>query len=281
MALEFPAAPVRGDTYDAYTFDGEKWICGPLPASWVPEGALFYFDFKSDPPRGWDGTAEIDAAGFAALLGTDPSTYLTDTNYNTALIIPGVGYDYMSNIPLSKNMCFAVLGALKAMVTTGMTVVFTCQIDDLYLEPYIPFYNAGEDFVEFWCYSGNEIEGWATMSDVIFLLTDALDQVDGEFRPNRFAFTSTPTRFEIAANGSEVTAVLIDPAVDTPNGPLTHFYMDAAPIETIAVYAPLPDITGLSEMSQLPASARGAPSRPPSGIASRRRDSKRPTKGEK
>lgn len=285
MALEFPSAPVRGDTYDAYTFDGEKWICGPLPPpSWVPDGAQFYFDFKNDPPRGWDGSAEIDADGFAALLGNDPgNSYCAGSNYNKALIIPGVGYDYLSDIVLSGNMAFSVLGALKAMVEDGMTVVFTGQIDPAYLDPWITFANTFEDYAELWAYTQwNELEAYSTR-DQLFLMEGVLDYVAGEFRPNRIAFTFTALRWEIAVNGSVAMGAVLNPTFDTPNGPLDMFYVDAAPIETLAFYAPLPDITGLSELSQLPAAARGAPSRPPSGIAPRRRDGKHPTKhrGEK
>jgi hypothetical protein len=259
-ALDFPASPTTGDTYDVYTFDGEKWIIGDLPTvgaaapDWVPPGAVFYFDFKTDPARGWDGATStvLDAASMATLLGSDMmNTYYGEGFYVPEVIVPDFGYDYRSNTALSGNQGPAAIGAFKAMIPNGMTVVFTGAIKSLYTEPWIAFSNASGDYVEWWCYSSShELEAWST-NDVIYLMSNVFDQLADTFMPNRVAFTHTATRLESAVNGSVAMGVVLDPAVDTPNGPLNMLVFDAAPIETIAVYSALPDMTGLSELSFL------------------------------
>jgi hypothetical protein len=246
-ALDFPANPSVGDTYDVYTFDGEKWVIGGSDTAppvvteapdWVPEGAIACVDFMGGNPqgRGWDGTMEYDGAGMVVMLGNDPDSdqYYSGSNYDPAGI-QQTGYNYFAFGEMTGP---AAIGNLKTMMINpeGLTFVLGFNLCDGHNNIWT-FLNSS-DGNAFWIFLnnldlvsiGNDVRNFFSLGYPDIWTTD----YDGRGM-NRIAITLTPTLCEASMNGSAVRTQVLD-ATDWPDGPPIGFLWDGGDLMCLEIY---------------------------------------------
>lgn len=242
MGYNFPSAPVYGEVYEDYAWDGEKWLCGKLTSpDWVPEGALVHIEFYDGVARAWDGTGLLDGVGIGALLGNDPNMDMWSggSEYSPDGVTAN-GYDY--NNFAGSYYAPAALGALKALLPSPLTYVVTSNFDEWYAEMYMALVPAGADTgnVEIWSTVGGNIQAY-TDSGVSLELPGAYNTEPGVFKQNRIAFTHRPPidgaegLLAISANGSDVVQSPLTGA-DFLGGLNQSWYIDNIPLQAITVY---------------------------------------------
>jgi IPT/TIG domain len=224
-------------------------VPGTVPA-WVPEGAIVAVDFVI-PGRSWNGTTEGDGnTGIGGLIGSDPdaTAYAGVTGYG-ASGLSLTGYDYAQ---VTGDPSPAYIGALKSAVLSEATVVATV----------IGKSGMGRHSPSFSIMSADAVDGVEIMPNgADFTITSKGGPLSlnllGVFVPpegslpvrNRFAFTITATRIEVAVNGrGEIAGTLVDTDRPAAN-PFACFVEWGQDIESIVVYPPLPTIDGLLELS--------------------------------
>ena len=232
---------------------------GPAP-DWVPANAKIHIDLVG--VRAWteaDGVVAIDT-----LLGSDPNAEngWGATGYDPAdLTTDGLVYSTVAPalIGLARN---AIVNAATVRIQSkqldGTSVNFSFAIlssdgsDALETDLTVANFNLKE-------YSWNGP------------LTNDLDNVAnvGIGALNAVAITITDVRFEAAANGSSVLIGILVDADRPAANPLTAVVVDAgqspvngAAFQSITIYDPLPDTTGLSELSAVVDGVRRSGAKP-------------------
>jgi hypothetical protein len=228
-------------------------------STWVPEDAVIHIDFIGGSPQGRAWVLGSGEVAIDTLLGSDANATAGrgPTEYDPAGLTED-GYVYPTEPP-------AFIGALRTMVLDAATVVVTLKqilptaVTDT---PEMVLLSADGDFGLNWTLKGQNppnivmasSEAGELNTQISGVVNVALDAL------NRVAATITATRFDLAANGSAAVAGTLDewdrPAeypyvavvLDTKHGGPTYA------LQSITVYNPLVDTTGLSELSELPVS---------------------------
>jgi hypothetical protein len=223
---------------------------GATTPDWVPANAKIHIDFLGGTPQGraWSNGAEVV---IDTLLGSDPNTLNAwgPTSYDSARL-NAYGYDSSSGAN-----DFAFIGAALSKILAGCTIRFGYTIP-VVNEGGLAFYIVaanGNDAVYFEIRaSPNSFVVGSYSGPASATLTGAINS--GGNGVNGIAITVTQTRGEFAANGSLATAAVFN-TVDWPtSNPLVAALVspggsDPAALQSITIYDPLPDTTGLSELS--------------------------------
>lgn len=229
-------------------------LAGSVP-DWVPANAKIHIDFLGGTPQGraWSNEAVV---AVDTLLGSDNVNGFT---YNAAKIIPGIGYkdEDAAGYP-------AFTGALFTTVIASSTLVLSAvlQDDEQYkLELGTSDFNhsidlqasqtAGSSNVEIDTFANtdvtvSEIDQVSNVSGIVKVaanLKAAADTADCAFSMNG--------RTAISHSQANAWGLPFD---------YVGFYVLGAPVlQAITIYDPLPDTTGLSELSGFSASPGPAP----------------------
>jgi hypothetical protein len=218
--------------------------------SWLPPGALMHIDFLV--PRAWDGVVDVvlsaSSIGYQC-LGNDPNTnaYLAPltTGYDYERI-EATGYYYHETWPLP-----AYISSMRQAVLADCTVVITLASQSDSAPPEIAFVSAdGLTGIVAGTNGTADMTVTSRRGPLALSVPGAwVVPTSAEYVRNRYAFTSTAGRFEIAVNGSAAAAGVVD-ATDR-DATVVAIANKGANIESITVYPPLADVTGLSELSSL------------------------------
>jgi len=228
---------------------------GDVP-DWVPANAKIHIDFLGGTPQGraWSNGAEV---AIDTLLGHDPNTENAygPTGYNPAYL-NAYGYDNSGTVA-GGAPDIGFIGAARTTITAGCTIRFAFTIpvsEEGGLSYYIMSAN-GNDAVYFEGRAGapNGIVFGSYNGDAEATVADCINS--GGVGSNAIAITSTPSRAEFAANGGTVGSAVLTTS-DWPPGALVAALASIngsppAATQSITIYDPLPDTTGLSELSAL------------------------------
>jgi len=222
---------------------------GSIP-DWVPDNAKIHIDFLGGTPQGraWSNGAQ---AMINTLLGADANT---DNGFGPTEYDPTAfateGYAYQNNPP-------ALIGAARTLVIAGATVRIQVKRQPAAGNPKLRFVlvsTNGNDAVQ--------IDAVKTIPyDVhAYSYNGPFDQIiqniwsDATGAANAVALTVTSSRLDIASNGSTAVAGTLG-ATDRPvANPLVAVVVDGdfdQALQSITIYDPLSDTTGLSELSNV------------------------------
>lgn len=218
---------------------------------WVPEGAVIHIDFVGGDPQGraWvEGTGEVE---IDTLVGSDldASGGWGDTSYEPEdLTVDGLHYGTAgtANPP-------ALIGEAKSMILAAATTVIKIKA--------VPSFSAGTPLALVSIDGSNgvftelqttpaRVQVYSNGGPLSLLVTDIVNTGVGNI--NKVAITLTSSRFELAVNGSAAAAAVLDSSDRPPGDPFVGVVIDAwdSTLQTITIYDPLPDTTGLSELSE-------------------------------
>jgi hypothetical protein len=221
---------------------------------WVPADAVIHVDLVN--VRAWteaDGEVEIDT-----LLGSDPNT---ENGWGTS------GYDSGALVaegyvePLDPVVVPALIGSARTMMLAGATIRVKLRFQD---ETASALNNVALALLSADGADAIEIDLGAAqitrrLSAYSWGGSASQEQDDVANGPpasslNCIAATITSTRLEVSANGSTSAFELTLGSTDRPPGnPLVAVVIESAlhALQTITLYDPLPDTTGLSELSEV------------------------------
>jgi hypothetical protein len=213
---------------------------------WVPANAKIHIDFLGGSPQGraWtevDGEVSIDT-----LLGGDPNT---ENGWDVSAYDPAE----ITVDGLVSSTIVAFIGHARDLLLDEATTKFVFKhVDD---------YIWGFSFVYLTVDGSDAIDvdtGTDKQSLILSTWSGSSVQIDGVENAgmgavNGVAATVTSSRFEAAANGS---AVCINTNTLPGVGAIMfkegmHSGLSHLAIQSITIYDPLPDTTGLSELSAI------------------------------
>jgi hypothetical protein len=218
--------------------------------TWVPANAKIHIDFLGGTPQGraWSGGAQV---AIDTLLGSDPNTVngWGTTGYDPALLtsdgFPGTSID---GSPAPYDLAF--IGAALAGILTGATMVVRMKFGTspsliTASSPLVILSADGMHGVEWNCgednYFTQSYDGPASVE-----MTPGVTTGSGAL--NALAMTYAVNRSDIALNGREaLTTELTEPEVVGLVAALCS--PEGCYAQSITIYDPLPDTTGLSELS--------------------------------
>ncbi len=211
----------------------------------------------------WDATSKIDidlvnnrawteSGGEVAidtLLGSDANTDgWASTAYDPNLL----GASGLACGDASPQFP-AFIGLARSSVLAGATVRFRWlrsfpgQLISLVL-----FAANGGDAVEIDGRANKSAKGQSFNGNLNLNILDILQETDGQLIANAIAATIATDRVDIAANGSSAVTGPVDEFDRPPDNPLVAVFIDFKVgdyLQTITIYDPLPDTTGLSALS--------------------------------
>jgi hypothetical protein len=211
---------------------------------WVPDDAKIHIDFVND--RAWteaDGEVAINT-----LVGADANAdagYGDTTGYTTEAL-EADGYSGSGDEP-------ALIGAALTKLLAGATTVITHKN----MTSVRNFYLLGSD--------GNSAIEIGIQDDLVAYGSSWSGSFDesianivnmGEGAINRVACTITPTRGELACNGSDAVSAVLDTddfPISGESALVAAFIVVGGPdehLQSITIYDPLPSTAGLSELSE-------------------------------
>lgn len=228
---------------------GNEEAGGGAPA-WVPANAKIHIDPVGN--RAWTeagGEVAIDT-----LLGADPNS---EGGWGTT--------DYVSSDLGADGLIYfesppALIGSARTMVMDGATVVVrTKRVTDVSSEQYslIAISANGNDAVQIELHgagpsgdSGARAFSWN--GSFVSVIPSIVNSGNGAL--NCCAVTLTTSRLDIAVNGSAAVAGALTDAQRPAANPLVAGIIDPGSgqyvaLQSITIYDPLPDTTGLSELS--------------------------------
>lgn len=215
-------------------------IVEEVPAGWWDENSLVDIDFVND--RAW--TAADGEVAISSLIGNDP---VVDNGWGTS------GYDPsgLNAEGYSSGDVAAFIGTLRDLLLAGSTAVIQWKRIGLGAWSFILMDDSGDASV------GHDIDadilGYAwgggstyNIDEVVGFTADAA---------NKLAATLTPSRAELAGNGALISAESLT-ALDWPTSGVDELICGFISsgvhrIQSITVYDPLPDTTGLPALSAL------------------------------
>ena len=221
---------------------------GSSAPDWVPADAKIFIDLVND--RAWteaDGEVAIDT-----LLGSDPST---ENGWNVSVYDAGNltadGYGSASD-----PVTVAFIGAARSMLLDAAT--FTVKFKDNQstvtgAEDIALMSADGNDALEIDLNFGgcNNLSAFSWGGSALIDIPNFVNSTGGAI--NVAAITIDGSRYEAAINGSDAASATIESA-DRPSGnPLVSAVVAPTAdkyIQSITIYDPLPDTTGLSALSQ-------------------------------
>jgi hypothetical protein len=216
-----------------------------VPA-WVPTDAKIHIDLVGGSPQGraWvEGTGEV---AVETLLGADPNTDSAwgATDYDPGnLIVDG----YAAATPI------ALIGVALIKVLDNATLVIRTAVADDVSISLAWVSEDGNDALEVDLGIGvPNVRAYSWNGTLDSIISDAVNGDVGEL--NGAAVTITATRLDIAVNGSAAIAGTVSSTDRPPGNPLVAMLVDAnasSPVQSITLYDPLPDTTGLSELSEV------------------------------
>lgn len=216
---------------------------------WVPENAKIHIDFVGGTPQGraWvQGTGEVDVD---TLLGADPNTegVWGASEYDADNLGPD---GYVG----AASRYIAFIGAARTLILSGTTLRYSIYSSgDTYPDSLASLVSApGAHNLDVAIASPCTAESWGgTINDENMFANEGVSAYS-----NALAWTITATRFEYAISGSEAVAHAITEA-DYPLSGANQIVAALIGIEnsleylqSITLYNPLPDTTGLSELSE-------------------------------
>lgn len=258
------AASGLGEPFDQYTPGGS---CGQIEQeleggsgapAWVPADAVIHIDFLGGTPQGRAWTATGGEVGIETLLGTDANTIagLSPSLYSSANLTAD-GY----LIPDSPNDDPpALIGAARNLVTGAGGFTIRVAFKQVLVgagggedsSPLVLMSADGNDAIEvdFVKDASQSLRGSSWGGSLSVSSPDCMNI--GVGASNVAAFTLIGSRYEQAANGSVVATGTVDSTDRPPSNPLVAavIYSIYAAIVSITIYDPLPDTTGLSELSE-------------------------------
>lgn len=223
---------------------------GGSAPDWVPVNAKIHIDFLGGTSQGRAWTETDGEVAIDALLGSDPDTGngWAATSYDpTKLAANG----YVPTVP------FALLNAARTKILLSATVVL--RLMDLHGvsdAPEVVLLSAsGNNTFEFISRGGPKTFKATSWHGPLSLETAAdIKQGIGLF--NQYAFTLVPDRVDIVVNGgiAVTSALTVDDYPISGDMVNTSALIDLMTaqnfaIQFITLYDPLPDTTGLSELS--------------------------------
>lgn len=221
---------------------------------WVPTDAVIHIDLLGGTPQGraWSNGAEV---AIDTLLGSDPNTdnAWASTEYNSANI-NAYGYQPLDGQP--KAVAF--IGTARTMLLAGATVTVKEKLNAREGAPFTETINFlavstdGVDVIEIDAgYPVHGASGYSWEGDLNLVIPNILnDNANGVM--NGVAFTFVPTRLDLAVNQSVAQTGIVDETMRPPGNPLVAALLNCnheQAIQSITIYDPLPDTTGLSELS--------------------------------
>lgn len=227
---------------------------GGIP-EWVPEGAKIHIDLVrafNNQDAAWteaDGIVAVDT-----LLGSDPNTEVGwgATAYNPdALAIDG--YDMgLSGGP------FALIGSALSLILAGSTFVLRYGMTNTGTpagSPFVAISADGENAIEIDDAGSLTIEAYS-YTGPYDRTSDAVINAGVEGALNALAMTLTASRAEFAVNGSSVYEDTLNPDefIQTGDSPIVVALVDTrqnTAVQSLTIYDPLPDTTGLSALSEV------------------------------
>jgi hypothetical protein len=247
-----------GEPFDQYTPGGsygqveQELEGGSSAPAWVPADAIIHIDFLGGTPQGRAWTEADGEVGIETLLGDDDNTdyYTRQSEYDPA----GIQEDGYHKPERDQNPPPAFIGAARAKLLAGATmrVQFLCNGPIGSTEfPIIMMAGTGQVGID-WRFEGTEIPdrtnkaGVASWTNVARTATAVRSDT-----LNCFALTITPTRGELAANGSSTMALALSEE-DWPTSGADQInagIVDVFCIQSITIHDPLPDTTGLPALS--------------------------------
>jgi hypothetical protein len=216
---------------------------------WVPEGATIHIDFIGGDPQGraWlEGTGEV---AIDTLLGNDPnadSGMVTTTAYNGAAITAD-GYRPGTGNPV------ALIGQALSLMLAGATARLQTEAvggSDLGIN-LIAISADGSDGVQIdYAHAGGaSVIAQSFGGSLNLSAEDVCNQGDGSV--NVCAWTFVSDRLDVAISGSDALTGAMD-GDDRPGTVNAILFMFAnCAIQSFTVYEPLPNTTGLSELSEV------------------------------
>lgn len=230
---------------------------------WVPEGAVIHIDFLGGTPQGRAWTADDGEVGIETLLGSDPNTENGwDITAYDELRITADGYvQYDEEVGGSP---LAFIGAARTLLLGAATSSYSTVNLDATLQVAISsllFLSAdGNDALQLDVSNPDTtVYAWqGAASATISGVTN--DEAPGA--RNVLAATVTASRLEAALNGSNAVALTLTSAERPAGNSLVAVVLDlrssGKAIQSITIYDPLPDTTGLSELSEVDGGGAGA-----------------------
>lgn len=181
------------------------------------------------------------------LLGADPNT---DNTYGTSAYhvesLTEDGYADLGDFP-------AAIGELRTAILAGATVEIGYKE---VVSPSTAGVNLaaadGGDAIDIALKADTnrelEVSSWS--GDISVVVPNIANAGTGAI--NVVAFTIVSDRIDIAANGSDAETAVVGEDERPPGNPFASvsFYIQTETLQYIKVYAPLPDTTGLSELSE-------------------------------
>ena len=224
---------------------------------WVPANAKIHIDFLGGSPQGraWSNGAVV---AIDTLLGSDPNT---ENAWRPTQYIPEnigtYGYQTKDGDPSSA---IAFIGVARSMLMTGATIVIKEKLNARAGTSY-PFTGGinflvvsadGVSVIEVDApYPAHSVSGYSWQGSLSVAISNIMnDAANGVM--NGFAFTVVPTRLDIAVNGSPARTGVVDETDRPPDNPLVAALLNSnveQAIQSITIHDPLPDTTGLSELS--------------------------------
>jgi hypothetical protein len=185
------------------------------------------------------------------LLGSDPNTEngWGETGYNP-IYLTADGY-----VALIEPQSFALIGAALAAVLPGSTFVIQWMMLGSDVTAYVAVLSAsGNAAVEYDIQAfSNSLAASSWNGSYAATIPDVVRNTAGF--TNKMAVTLTPTRSEVSVNGSAATASALttDDYPTSGEDQLVAFIVQGHEalyaIQSITIYDPLPDTTGLSDLS--------------------------------
>ena len=210
---------------------------GETPA-WVPTDAAIHIDFLGN--RAWSNGTGV---GIDTLLGSDSENGFT---YDAAKITAGVGYkdDSGADYP-------AFIGASFALMNAGSTLVLAVVMQD---DDQIKLELGTSDFNHSVDLQADQAAGVSVTKIIGFVFPDSFpsetDEVSNASGIIKCAANLKAVDFAFSMNGR--TAISLSQADAWVPFDFIGFYVRGAPVlQSITLYDPLPDTTGLSELSEI------------------------------
>jgi hypothetical protein len=224
-------------------------IVDPVPPDgggtpdWVPANAKIHIDLIGN--RAWSDGA---AVAVDTLLGSDPNTANAwgPSLYDPAkLMADGYVTDGNDAPALIGNALIKVLDAATIVVRTKRVTT-----DAFGFSPVVSVSADGNDAVELDLQSNGVAEASSYNGSLAITISDVVNVGLGSV--NCAAVTVTVDRFDLAVNGSSAVAGVLASDDRPVDNPLVAAIVDPNKnnaIQSITIYDPLPDTTGLSELS--------------------------------
>jgi hypothetical protein len=213
---------------------------------WVPADAVIHIDLVGGDPQ---GRAWVEGTGVVAvdtLLGGDPNTegWWAPTGYTSAdLTVRGLEWDAAPP---------AFIGAARTLLIAGATITISLPKNNSNsMDPLIYMSADGNYAVGANGNASLDMHFSTNMGEIELL--DVIN-VDVGYAANTLAATVTPVRLEMAMNGSTAVSMVMNPDDHWPTSgasPIVAAMMQAAVIQSITLYDPLPSTAGLSELSEV------------------------------